>query len=183
MLVALGWAIATAFSLVVGAWASGQWHLDLVPGLVVTHGLMAALQTATLWHRLPRFRWWFPLSGVGGLLSGMGSSFYAWRLSVHPDLEIDYLISYPLLRGGILALSQYPLLRRWHPYAMVWIPWSAIAWWIGFRAALGVMPSPHTTLVLGLVYGGLTGIYWFIPPTEPPEIADPPLPGRRSKRP
>ncbi|NJK35471.1 MAG: hypothetical protein HC919_11255 [Oscillatoriales cyanobacterium SM2_2_1] len=183
MAVALGWAIATAISLAAGAWSSSQWHLELLPGLAVTHFLMAAMQTVVLRFRLSRPLWWVPFSCLGGVLSGLGSSFFAWRLSVHPDLTIDYLLSYPLLRGGILGLSQYPLLRQHSAYAMGWIPWSAISWWIGFRVALTVMPSPHTTLILGLVYGGLTGLYWIIPTGPALGIDDLPLHDRRSRHP
>ena len=76
-----------------------------------------------------------------------------------------------LLFGAIVALVQWPLLRREIPHLLVWIIASAIGWTAGFWASQAVLtlfyngsliaPAVSTTVIAvtsGLVAGAITGL-------------------------
>ncbi len=76
-----------------------------------------------------------------------------------------------LLFGAIVALVQWPLLRREIPHLLVWIIASSIGWALGFWASQTVLPLFHTgptiapaisttviAITSGLVAVAITGI-------------------------
>jgi hypothetical protein len=87
-----------------------------------------------------------------------------------------------LLFGAIVALVQWPLLRREIPNLLIWIVFSSIGWAAGFWTSQAVLPLFHTgptippavsTTVIavtsGLVAGAITGIalIWIVRKPEP----------------
>jgi hypothetical protein len=169
----LGWTLATALGMLIG-------HLPLIP-LVDNMDLGVARIIAPLFAGLlVGLAQWTVLRGYltrssDWILAGGASwaAAYAIGLFLIQSLTgstLIGLISYVLF-GLVVALLQWPILRREIPNVWSWIAANVIGWTIGFFASqllVGLIFSPDfynqglitaiSTGVAGLVAGAITGL-------------------------
>ena len=169
----LGWTLATAGGMLLGFLPSlflvNVLNLGLaqiiVPVLAGT--LIGLAQWLALRNFLTAHSDWILATGTSWALGYVVGLFVIQHM---PTTLLGGLVGY-LLFGAIVALVQWPLLRREIPHLLVWMLASAIGWTAGFwvsQAALSLFytgslipPAVSTTVIAvtsGLVAGAITGL-------------------------
>lgn len=169
----LGWTLATAGGMFIGflpalllvnVLSLGVAQI-IVPVLAGT--LIGLAQWIVLRNFLTAHSDWILASGTSwavGYVLGL-------LLIQHMPVSILGGLAGYLLFGAIVALVQWPLLRREIPHLLVWMAASAIGWAAGFWASQAVLPlffngslippAVSTTVLSvtsGLVAGAITGV-------------------------
>jgi hypothetical protein len=169
----LGWTLATAGGMLVG-------FLLAIPLVNVLDLILAQIAVPVFAGAAIGFAQWIVLRRyltVGSRwVLGDGTSWvagYILGLLLVQSLPSSIFIATTgyLFFGAIVALVQWPVLRREVPNALVWVLASAIGWAAGFWASQAVLPlfftggliePPLSTTVIavtsGLVAGAITGI-------------------------
>jgi hypothetical protein len=169
----LGWTLATAGGMLLGFLPTlllvNVLNLGLAQVIVpVFAGTIVGLaQWAALRRFLTATSDWILAGGTswaGGYVVGL---FLIQKL---PSTVFAGFDGY-LLFGAIVALVQWPLLRREIPHLLIWIVASSIGWALGFWASQAVLPlfvtgpamapALGTTVIAvtsGLVAGAITGL-------------------------
>ena len=180
----LGWTLATAGGMLVG-------FLLAIPLVNVLDLVLAQIAVPVFAGAAIGFAQWIVLRGyltVGSRwVLGDGTSWVAGYIlglllvQSLPSSIFIATIGY-LFFGAIVALVQWPVLRREIPNAFVWVLANAIGWTAGFWASQAVLPlvfnggliepAVSTTVISvtsGLVAGAITGIalVWIV---RKPEI-------------
>ena len=169
----LGWTLATAGGMLIGFLPSIFLVNVLNLGLaqLVVPVLAGTLVCLAQWVALRRFLTahsdWILATGSSWALGYVVGLFLIQRM---PATVLGSLLGY-LLFGAIVALVQWPLLRRDIPHLFVWMIASAIGWTAGFWASQAVLPlfyngsliapAVSTTVIAvtsGLVAGAITGL-------------------------
>ena len=168
----LGWTLATAIGMLVGflptillvdllSLGLAQLAVPVLAGTVIGFAQWLVLRryvtSTTQWD------WTDGISWAAGYILGL------LLIQVLPSTVFAAFIGY-FLFGVIVALLQWPVLRREIPQVFTWVVASAIAWAIGYwasQAALSVFTDPlidpvvGTTVISvtsGLVAGAITGV-------------------------
>ena len=169
----LGWTLATAGGMLVGFLLAIPLVnvLDLVLAQIAVPVFAGAAIGFAQWIVLRRFlmvgsRWVLGdgTTWVAGYILGL------LLVQSLPSSIFIATIGY-LFFGAIVALVQWPVLRREIPNVLVWVLASAIGWAVGFWASQAVLPlifnggliepAVSTTVISvtsGLVAGAITGI-------------------------
>ena len=169
----IGWTVATALGLIIGFLPSLllinvlslQLSRVIVPLLA---GLLIGLaQWAVLRNYVVSSHDWVLAAGTSWAL---GYALGLFLIDILSGTPLGSLIGY-ILFGAIIAIVQYPILRREIPHVWSWIVANVIGWTLGFylsQLALNVfsnMPAipplastAVTSGVTGLVAGAITGI-------------------------
>ena len=180
----LGWTLATAGGMLVG-------FLPTIPLVNLLDLGLAQIAVPVLAGTLIGFAQWIVLRRyvsassdwilAGGTSWAVGYVLGLLLIQTLPSTIFVEVIGY-LLFGVIVALVQWPVLRREIPNMLVWILASSIGWAAGFWASEGVLPlfftggllePPLSTTIIavtsGLVAGAITGIalVWIV---RKPEI-------------
>ena len=169
----LGWTLATAGGMLIGFLPSIFLVNVLNLGLaqLVVPVLAGTLVGLAQWVALRRFLTahsdWILATGASWALGYVVGLFLIQHM---PATVLGSLFGY-LLFGAIVALVQWPLLRREIPHLLVWMIASAIGWTAGFWASQAVLPlfyngslippAVSTTVIAvtsGLVAGAITGL-------------------------
>ena len=169
----LGWTLATAGGMLIGFLPSIFLVNVLSLGLaqIVVPALAGTLVGLAQWVALRRFLTahsdWILATGASWALGYVVGLFLIQHM---PATVLGSLFGY-LLFGAIVALVQWPLLRREIPHLLVWMIASAIGWTAGFWASQAVLPlfyngslippAVSTTVIAvtsGLVAGAFTGL-------------------------
>ncbi len=169
----LGWTLATAGGMLIGFLPSIFLVNVLNLGLaqIVVPVLAGTLVGLAQWVALRRFLTahsdWILATGASWALGYVVGLFLIQHM---PATVLGSLFGY-LLFGAIVALVQWPLLRREIPHLLVWMIASAIGWTAGFWASEAVLPlfyngslippAVSTTVIAvtsGLVAGAITGL-------------------------
>ena len=180
----LGWTLATAGGMLIGFLLAIPLVnvLDLILAQIAVPVFAGAAIGFAQWIVLRRYltvgsRWVLGdgTSWVAGYILGL------LLVQSLPSSIFVATIGY-LFFGAIVALVQWPVLRREVPNALVWILASAIGWAIGFWASQAILPliftggliepAVSTTVIAvtsGLVAGAITGValVWIV---RKPEI-------------
>ena len=181
----LGWTLATAGGMLLGFLPSLLLVnvLDLGLARIVVPVFAGTLVGLAQWLALRRF-----LTAHSDWILAGGTSWavgYVLGLFVIQSLPSTVLAGFAgyLLFGAIVALVQWPLLRREIPHLLVWMIASAIGWAAGFwmsQAALPLFqtgptipPAVSTTVIAvtsGLVAGAITGLalIWIVREPDKP---------------
>ena len=168
----LGWTLATAGGMLLGFLPTILLVNVLSLGLaqIVVPVFAGTLIGLTQWIVLRRF-----LTATSDWILAGGTSWavgYMLGLFLIQNIPTVFAgIAGYLLFGAIVALVQWPLLRREIPHLLVWIIASSIGWAVGFWASQAVLPlfftgkliapAVSTTVIAvtsGLVAGAITGI-------------------------
>ena len=175
----LGWTLATA----------GGMLLGFLPTLLVVNVVnlgLAQIIVPVLAGTIIGFAQWIVLRRyitatsdwvlAGGTSWAAGYVLGLFLVQALPSTIVVGIVGY-LLFGVIVALVQWPVLRREIPNAFVWIVASALGWAAGFWASQAVLPlfftgpliepAVSTTVIAvtsGLIAGAITGIalVWII---------------------
>lgn len=169
----LGWTLATAGGMLIGFLPALLLVNVLNLGLaqIVVPVLAGTLVGLAQWVALRRFLVahsdWILATGASWALGYVLGLFLIQHM---PATVLGGILGY-LLFGAIVALVQWPLLRREIPHLLVWIIASAIGWTAGFWASQAVLtlfyndsliaPAVSTTVIAvtsGLVAGAITGL-------------------------
>jgi hypothetical protein len=169
----LGWTLATAGGMLLGFLPALLLVNVLSLGLaqIVVPALAGTLVGLAQWVALRRFLTahsdWILASGTSWAVGYILGLFLIQNM---PNTVLGSISGY-LLFGAIVAIVQWPLLRREIPHLLVWIIASAIGWTAGFWASRVVLPlfyngsliapAVSTTVIAvttGLVAGAITGI-------------------------
>ncbi|HJS19116.1 MAG TPA: hypothetical protein VJ785_10215 [Anaerolineales bacterium] len=169
----LGWTLATALGMLLGFLPSIllvnvldlQWARVIVP--LVAGFLIGLAQWAVLRNYLVESYDWVL---AGGTSWAVGYALGLFLINSLSNTGLGGVIAYALF-GVIVAIVQWPLLRREIPNAWVWILANAIGWGLGFyfgQMSLNlffndpaIAPIASTSLVStvsGLVAGAITGL-------------------------
>jgi hypothetical protein len=169
----LGWTLATAIGMLLGLLISIplvnlldlQWSRVIVP--LLTGFLIGLAQWTALRSYLIDAADWIL---AGGASWAVGYALGLFLINVLSDTALGGLVGY-LLFGLIIAIVQWPILRREIPNVWAWILANLIGWTLGFylsQLALGlffadpvIAPVASTSVisaVSGLVAGGVTGL-------------------------
>jgi len=180
----LGWTLATAGGMLLGFLPTILLVNVLSLGLaqIVVPVFAGTLIGLTQWIVLRRF-----LTATSDWILAGGTSWavgYMLGLFLIQNIPMVFAgIAGYLLFGAIVALVQWPLLRREIPHLLVWIIASSIGWAVGFWASQAVLPlfftgkliapAVSTTVIAvtsGLVAGAITGIalIWIV--REPDKV-------------
>lgn len=181
----LGWTLATAGGMLLGFLPTILLVNVLNLGLaqIVVPVFAGTLVGLAQWVALRRFLTatsdWIL---AGGTSWAVGYVLGLFLIQNMPSTVFAGIAGY-LLFGAIVALVQWPLLRREIPHLLVWIIASSIGWAAGFWTSQAVLPLFHTgptippavsTTVIavtsGLVAGAITGIalIWIV---REPDVA------------
>ena len=168
----LGWTLATAVGMLVGflptillvdllSLGLAQIAVPVLAGTVIGFAQWLVLRryvtAGTQWD------WTDGISWAAGYILGL------LLIQLLPSTVFAAFIGY-FLFGVIVALVQWPVLRREIPQVFTWVVASAIAWAIGYWASQAVLsiftdplidPVVGTTVIAvttGLVAGAITGV-------------------------
>jgi len=169
----LGWTLATAGGMLIGFLPSIFLVNVLNLGLaqIVVPALAGTLVGLAQWVALRRFLTahsdWILASGTSWAVGYVVGLFLIQNMST---TALGAIAGY-LFFGAIVAIVQWPLLRREIPHLFTWILASAIGWAAGFWASQAVLslfyngsliaPAVSTTVIAvtsGLVAGAITGL-------------------------
>lgn len=169
----LGWTLATAGGMLIGFLPSIFLVNVLNLGLaqIVVPVLAGTLVGLAQWLALRRFLTahsdWILATGASWALGYVLGLFLIQQI---PATVLGGVAGY-LLFGAVVALVQWPLLRREIPHLLVWMIASAIGWTAGFWASQAALtlfyngsliaPAVSTTVIAvtsGLVAGAITGL-------------------------
>jgi hypothetical protein len=179
----LGWTLATAGGMLLGFLPTILLVnvLDLIVAQIAVPVLAGTVIGFAQWFVLRRYitasstwDWADGLSWAAGYILGL------FVIQVLPGTVFAAFIGY-FLFGIIVALLQWPVLRREIPQIFTWLIASAVAWALGYWASQAVLslitdpviePAVGTTVIAitsGLVAGAITGIalIWIV---RKPEI-------------
>jgi hypothetical protein len=169
----LGWTLATAGGMLIGFLLAIPLVnvLDLILAQIAVPVFAGAAIGFAQWIILRRY-----LTAGSRWVLGDGTSWVAGYIlglllvQSLPSSIFIATIGY-LFFGAIVALVQWPVLRREIPNALVWVLASAIGWAAGFWASQAVLsliftggliePAVSTTVIAvtsGLVAGAITGV-------------------------
>lgn len=168
----LGWTFATAIGLLVGflptlllvdllSLGLAQIAVPVLAGTVIGFAQWLVLRryvtASTQWD------WTDGISWAAGYILGL------LLIQLLPSTVFAVFIGY-FLFGAIVALLQWPVLRREIPQVFTWVVANAVAWAIGYwvsQAVLSVFTDPLIdpvvgtavlTISTGLVAGAITGV-------------------------
>jgi len=168
----LGWTLATAGGMLLGFLPSillvnvlslglAQIAVPVLAGTVIGFAQWLVLRryvtASTQWN------WSDGISWAAGYILGL------LLIQMLPSTVFVVFIGY-FLFGVIVALVQWPVLRREIPHALTWIIASALAWAVGYWVSQAVLslftdpliaPAVGTSVIAitsGLVAGAITGI-------------------------
>ena len=168
----LGWTLATAGGMLLGFLPTillvnvlnlglAQIAVPVLAGTVIGFaqwlGLRRYLTASTTWD------WTDGISWAAGYVLGL------LLIQVLPSTVFVAFIGY-FLFGAIVALVQWPVLRREIPQVVTWLVASAVAWAVGYWASQAVLslftdpliaPAVGTAVIAitsGLVAGAITGL-------------------------
>jgi len=169
----LGWTLATAGGMLIGFLPSIFLVNVLNLGLaqIIVPVLAGTIVGLAQWVALRRFLTahsdWILATGASWALGYVVGLFLIQHI---PTTVLGSVLGY-LLFGAVVALVQWPLLRREIPHLLVWMIASAIGWTAGFWASQAVLPLFYngsliapvvsTTVIAvtsGLVAGAITGL-------------------------
>ena len=169
----LGWTLATAGGMLLGFLPSLLLVnvLDLGLARIIVPALAGTLVGLAQWLALRRYLTattdWIL---AGGTSWAVGYVLGLFLIQIMPATVFAGFVGY-LLFGAIVALVQWPLLRREIPHLLVWMIASAIGWAAGFWTSQVVLPlfqtgptippAVSTTVIAvtsGLIAGAITGI-------------------------
>ena len=168
----LGWTLATAIGMLVGflptillvdllSLGLAQIAVPVLAGTVIGFAQWLVLRryvtASTQWD------WTDGISWAAGYILGL------LLIQLLPSTVFAAFIGY-FLFGVVVALVQWPVLRREIPQVFTWVVASAVAWAIGYWASQAVLsiftdplidPVVGTTVIAvtsGLVAGAITGV-------------------------
>ena len=168
----LGWTLATAGGMLLGFLPTillvdvlnlglAQLAVPVLAGTVIGFAQWLVLRryvtASTQWH------WMDGISWAAGYILGL------LLVQLLPSSVFAAFIGY-FLFGAIVALVQWPVLRREIPQVFTWLVASAVAWAVGYwvsQAVLSIFTDPlidpvvGTTAIAvtsGLVAGAITGV-------------------------
>lgn len=169
----LGWTVATAGGMLLGFLPTVLLVNVLTLALaqiivpVVTGTIIGFSQWIVLRRYVTASSQWILADGISWALGYILGLFMLQRL---PSTLFAAFIGY-FLFGAIVALVQWPMLRREIPHILTWIIANALAWAAGFWTSQFVLslffhgpsiaPALGTTVIAvtsGLVAGAITGI-------------------------
>ena len=169
----LGWTLATAGGMLIGFLPALLLVNVLNLGLaqIIVPVLAGTIVGLAQWMALRRFLVahsdWILATGSSWALGYVLGLFLIQHM---PATALGGILGY-LLFGAIVALVQWPLLRREIPHLLVWMIASAIGWTAGFWTSQAVLslfyngsliaPAVSTTVIAvtsGLVAGAITGL-------------------------
>lgn len=169
----IGWTLATALGLIIGFLPSlllvNMLNLQLARVVVplLAGFLIGLAQWAVLRNYVVNSHDWVL---AGGTSWAAGYALGLFLIDFLSGTPLGSLIAY-ILFGVIVAIVQYPILRREIPHVWSWIAANVIGWTLGFylsQLALNVFsntpaipPLASTSVtsgVTGLVAGAITGI-------------------------
>jgi hypothetical protein len=181
----LGWTLATAGGMLLGFLPSLFLVNVLNLGLaqIIVPVLAGTLVGLAQWVALRRF-----LTATSDWILAGGASWaagYVLGLFVIQNMPSTVFAGFAgyLLFGAIVALVQWPLLRREIPHLLVWMIASAIGWAAGFWTSQVVLPlfqtgptippAVSTTVIAvtsGLIAGAITGValVWIVREPDKP---------------
>jgi hypothetical protein len=170
----LGWTLATAIGMLLGFLPSLflanildlQWARIIIP--LLAGFLIGLAQWAVLRNYLVESSDWIL---AGGASWAVGYALGLFLINSLSNTALGGFIGFALF-GAIIALVQYPLLRREIPNIWSWILANALGWTAGFylsQAALSLFFSNDSAInpfvstsfmsvVTGLVAGAITGL-------------------------
>jgi hypothetical protein len=169
----LGWTVATAGGMLLGFLTSIPLVnlLNLGFAQIIVPVLAGTIIGFAQWIVLRRYvtassRWVL----ADGISWAVGYILGLFLIQLLPSSFFAAFIGY-FLFGVIVALVQWPLLRREIPHILTWILANALAWAVGFWASQGALsllfhgpsiePALSTTVIAvtsGLVAGAITGV-------------------------
>ena len=182
----LGWTLATAGGMLLGFLPSLFLVnvLDLGLARIIVPALAGTLVGLAQWLALRRYLTattdWIL---AGGTSWAVGYVLGLFLIQLMPASVFAGFIGY-LLFGAIVALVQWPLLRREIPHLLVWMIASAIGWAAGlwtsqvilplFQTGPTIPPAVSTTVIAvtsGLIAGAITGIalIWIVREPDRPQ--------------
>lgn len=170
----LGWTLATAIGMLLGFLPSLllvnildlQWSRVIVP--LLAGFLIGLTQWAVLRNYLVSSQDWIL---AGGTSWAVGYAIGLFLINTLAGTGISGLIGFALF-GAIIAIVQWPILRREIPHITSWIIANALGWMAGFylsQVALEiffrndpainpVVSTSFVSVVTGLVAGAITGL-------------------------
>jgi len=181
----LGWTLATAGGMLLGFLPTILLVnvLDLGLARIIVPVFAGTLVGLAQWVALRRYLTattdWIL---AGGTSWAVGYVLGLFLIQVLPATVFAGFVGY-LLFGAIVALVQWPLLRRENPHLLVWMIASAIGWAAGFWTSQVVLPlfqtgptippAVSTTVIAvtsGLIAGAITGIalIWIVREPDKP---------------
>lgn len=169
----LGWTLATAGGMLLG-------FLPTIPLVNLLNLAFAQIAVPVLAGTVIGFAQWLVLRRyvtaatnwvwVDGVSWAAGYILGLFLIQVLPSTVFAAFIGY-FLFGVIVALVQWPVLRREIPHILTWILASALAWAAGYWVSQAVLslfftgdlmePAVSTTVIAvtsGLVAGAITGV-------------------------
>jgi hypothetical protein len=161
----LAWTFATALGMLVGylplAFLVGSIDLGIVRVIVpiITGLLLGLAQWLVLRPYVTKSRDWILYHAVGWVVGYTLGLFVVQLLSKTP---IGMLLGF-ICFGAIVALFQFPILRREIPHIGVWILANVIGWTLGaylsqLAAAIFFTNNLPTTFTSVMVFVGITGL-------------------------
>lgn len=161
----LGWTLATAIGMILGYLPSALLVSDLDLGLAriivpILAGLLIGIaQWLVLRQYVNTSHDWI-LNHAGGWVAGYALGFFIAQL--FSKVPYGGLIGF-LLFGVIVAVFQWPVLRREIPHVWAWILANVVGWtagaWISGLVAAALVKSTELTLVTStIVTVGITGL-------------------------
>lgn len=182
----LGWTLATAVGMLLGFLPSLllvnvldlQWSRIVVP--LLAGFLIGLAQWAVLRNYLVESSDWIL---AGGTSWAVGYALGLFLINALSSTALGGVIGFALF-GAIIAIVQWPLLRREIPHVASWIVANVLGWTAGFylsQIALGwfftndpainpVVGTSFVSIVTGLVAGAITGLalVWIVRQPERP---------------
>src|SRR5512134_955529 len=168
----LGWTLATAGGMLVG-------FLLAIPLINLLNLVFAQIAVPVLAGTVIGFAQWFVIrryltassrwDWTDGISWAVGYILGLFLIQVLPSTIFAAFIGY-FLFGVIVALVQWPALRREIPQVLTWLLASAVAWAVGYWASQAVLslftdpliaPAVGTAVIAitsGLVAGAITGV-------------------------
>jgi hypothetical protein len=161
----LAWTFATALGMLVGylplAFLVGSIDLGIVRVIVpiITGLLLGLAQWLVLRPYVTKSRDWILYHAVGWVVGYTLGLFVVQLLSKTP---VGMLLGF-ICFGAIVALFQFPILRREIPHIGVWILANIIGWTLGaylsqLAAAIFFKNTLPTTFTSVMVFVGITGL-------------------------
>jgi hypothetical protein len=191
----LAWTLATALGMLIGylpmALMIGSFDLGLARVLVpIIAGLVLGLaQWLVLRPYVANSYDWIINAAAGWVI---GFTLGLFLVQLLPSTPVGTLVGY-MVFGLIVALFQYPVLRREIPHLTYWVIANVVAWTLGAFLSQWVagllfqddLPSTFTSVLVtvgitGLVAGAITGLalVWIV--RQPDQLA--PRPGAPMRR-
>ena len=188
----LGWTLATAIGMLLGFLPSLllvnvldlQWSRVLVP--LLAGFLIGLAQWAVLRNYLVESHDWIL---AGGTSWAVGYAIGLFLINMFSSTPLGGLLGFALF-GAIIAVVQWPILRREIPHISSWIIANVLGWTAGFylsQLSLNLVFSNQPTInpvvstsfvsvITGLVAGAITGLalVWIVRQPELPPIAPAP---------